>query len=557
MSVPVPERTRRPLRRQHRVEEDAAAAKHWPIRRWFALGATAVVVIMVLAVVFGTIAVLRINDARDRLYDQVSPALTAGQDVNSALLDQETGVRGFAIVPTPDFLAPYANGVEAQNRAFAQLYALLGPQASPAFGPADGAVRADVDELSRATQAWREQYAEPSIAAVRAGAAPVDPQRGRELFEDVRTASSGLVTDLAQVRAEARGQLDRAIRFLSVVGVVIAVIAVGFLVGASLAVRGAVLRPISRLAAQTRAVVAGNVGAQVVQAVGPREIVELGQDVEAMRAHIQREVDELQDANRRLDEQTTELERSNRDLEQFAYVASHDLQEPLRKVSSFCQLLQRRYGGQLDERADQYIGFAVDGAQRMQNLINDLLTFSRVGRTTAGFVAVPLTDAAQAAAGQLEAAREDVGGEVVVPDDLPTVHGDPGLLQQLLFNLIGNALKFRREGVPPVVRVEGALNDAGDWEIAVRDNGIGIEPEFADKIFVIFQRLHGRDVYAGTGIGLALAKKIAEFHGGRIWVDTDPRPEPGTVVRFTLPVAAQTPAGRAAPAPSAEKEPAQ
>ncbi|MCW0214486.1 MAG: ATP-binding protein [Pseudonocardia sp.] len=547
MSTPPAVRSRRPLLRQHRVEEDAAAARRWPIRRWFALGAGAAAVIMVLAMVFGTVAVLRIADARDRLYDDVSPALSAAQDASSALLNQETGVRGFTIVRTPEFLAPYTDGVDAENRAMERFYQVLGPADAPVFGSADAVLRADADQLRATARAWRDEYAGPAIAAARGEGGTVDLQRGRELFDQVRARSAGLVGDLAQVRVDARGQLDGAIRYLGVVGVVIAVIAAGFLAGASFAVRGAMLRPISRLAAQTRAVVGGDVGEQVVQAVGPREIVELGQDVEAMRAHIQREVDSLQDANRRLDEQTRELERSNRDLEQFAYVASHDLQEPLRKVSSFCQLLQRRYGGRLDERADQYIGFAVDGAQRMQTLINDLLTFSRVGRTTEGFVAVPLAKVARAAAGQLEVAREEAGGEIVVPDDLPHVHGDAGLLQQLLFNLIGNALKFRRPGVPPVVRVEGGLV-GDDWEIVVRDNGIGIEPEFADKIFVIFQRLHGREVYAGTGIGLALAKKIVEFHGGRIWVDTDPRPEPGTVVRFTLPVEAQTPAGRAAPA---------
>ena len=250
--------------------------------------------------------------------------------------------------------------------------------------------------------------------------------------------------------------------------------------------------------------------------------------------HISREVDLLQQVNQRLDEQARDLERSNRDLEQFAYVASHDLQEPLRKVSSFCQLLQRRYGGQLDERADQYIGFAVDGAQRMQRLINDLLSFSRVGRTTSGFETVDVREIALAAAAQVEMTRAELDGEIVV-GDLPRVQGDPALLRQLLLNLFGNGLKFHRPDTAPVVRVD-ARRDGEFWEFAVSDNGIGVEPEFAEKIFVIFQRLHGREVYAGTGIGLALAKKIVEFHGGRVWLDTGPRDEPGTVIRFTLPM---------------------
>ena len=176
------------------------------------------------------------------------------------------------------------------------------------------------------------------------------------------------------------------------------------MVATGIGLRRAVLRPVSQLAdAGPRRGVRQRAPATCGR-TGPREIVELGADVDAMRVHILRDLEEAQAANQRLDEQARDLERSNRDLEQFAYVASHDLQEPLRKVSSFCQLLQRRYGGQLDERADQYIGFAVDGAQRMQQLINDLLAFSRVGRTTEGFEPVDLNAvAAKAAAAQLDA----------------------------------------------------------------------------------------------------------------------------------------------------------
>ena len=261
-----------------------------------------------------------------------------------------------------------------------------------------------------------------------------------------------------------------------------------------------------------------------------------------MRRHILSDLTDAQEVNQRLDDQARDLERSNRDLEQFAYVASHDLQEPLRKVSSFCQLLQRRYGGKLDDRADQYIGFAVDGAQRMQRLINDLLAFSRVGRSTGDFEPVDLREIALAAAAQLETTRTELGGEIVV-SALPQVQGDAALLRQLLLNLFGNGLKFHRPDVAPVVRVD-AQRSGAQWEICVVDNGIGVEPEYAEKIFVIFQRLHGREVYTGTGIGLALVKKIVEFHGGRVWLDTAPRAAPGTVIRFTLP-AEQAPADAA------------
>jgi light-regulated signal transduction histidine kinase (bacteriophytochrome) len=224
-------------------------------------------------------------------------------------------------------------------------------------------------------------------------------------------------------------------------------------------------------------------------------------------------------------------------------VASHDLQEPLRKVASFCQLLQRRYEGQLDERADQYIAFAVDGAQRMQRLINDLLAFSRIGRLTGGFVDVDLGRVLSDVARQFEGTVE---GATITFADLPTVEGEEPLLATLFTNLVGNSLKFRRPNVPPTVDVSAKRLDS-EWQITVRDNGIGIEPEFADKVFVIFQRLHARDAYDGTGIGLAIVKKIVEYHGGRIWLGPDVAE--GTEINFTLPLplgADSTPADKVA-----------
>jgi light-regulated signal transduction histidine kinase (bacteriophytochrome) len=252
-------------------------------------------------------------------------------------------------------------------------------------------------------------------------------------------------------------------------------------------------------------------------------------EVRAARAQIEWVNDQLK-------LQAEELTRSNRDLEQFAYVASHDLQEPLRKVASFCQLLQRRYQGQLDERADQYIAFAVDGAQRMQRLINDLLAFSRIGRLTSGFTDVDLNQVLEQVRSQLEPRAGD-DAEISWPD-LPTVEGEEPLLTTLFVNLVGNSLKFRRPDVQPVIRIT-AEGDDREWRINVRDNGIGIEAEFADKVFVIFQRLHAKDAYEGTGIGLAIVKKIVEYHGGRIWLDLDATE--GTSLWFSLPLLAGVP----------------
>ncbi len=263
---------------------------------------------------------------------------------------------------------------------------------------------------------------------------------------------------------------------------------------------------------------------------GARDIVDLGEDIGALRRRVVRELDALQEANQRLDDQALDLRRSNAELEQFAYVASHDLQEPLRKVASFTQLLQRRYGDQLDERADQYIEFAVDGAKRMQQLINDLLAFSRVGRVGTELEPVDVNVAAHDALDNLATTIEE-SGAVVEVGELPTVLGEPRLLSAVFQNLIGNAVKFRGEA-PPVVRVS-AQRDGAMWRFAVADNGIGIDAEYADRIFVIFQRLHPKEAYGGTGIGLALCRKIVEFHGGRIELDTSARE--GTTFRFTLP----------------------
>ena len=225
-----------------------------------------------------------------------------------------------------------------------------------------------------------------------------------------------------------------------------------------------------------------------------------------------------------------ELMRSNRELEQFAYVASHDLQEPLRMVTSYVQMLSRRYRGRLDSRADAYIRYASEGTLRMQQLINDLLSFSRIGRS-ATFLTVDMNAAFAANLTSLADSIEKAGGEVT-SDVLPMVTGDPDQLELLLRNLIENGLKYRMADRAPRIHVAAHRRD-GEWEFSVRDNGIGIEPHYFGKIFLIFQRLHPREEYSGTGIGLATAKKIIERHHGRIWVES--HPGEGSTFYFTLP----------------------
>jgi PAS domain S-box-containing protein len=247
------------------------------------------------------------------------------------------------------------------------------------------------------------------------------------------------------------------------------------------------------------------------------------------------DISDRKQANEALARYAAELERSNQELEQFAYVASHDLQEPLRMVASYVQLLAKDYAGRLDADVDEYIGFAVDGAKRMQRLIDDLLAFSRVGTHGQQFQPVDCNQLLQDVLRGLKLAIEESGASVTY-GELPTTLADRGQIYQLLQNLIANALKFRGDA-PPRIHVNATWHAGGagaspsssptissdenpSWVFAVADNGIGIDPQYAERVFVIFQRLHSRAQYSGTGIGLAICKKIVERHGGRIWVES-------------------------------------
>ena len=319
--------------------------------------------------------------------------------------------------------------------------------------------------------------------------------------------------------------------------VVFSVVAVGLVLSVvlfALGLRAAAIRPLHRLAAEARQVAEGDFGHEVSLS-GPREVTDLAVDVNTMRERILQELATTRDANTVLQAHTQELERSNSELEQFAYIASHDLQEPLRKVASFTQLLQRRYAGQLDARADQYIEFAADGAKRMQALINDLLQYSRVGRS-AREPALVASDAALAQARNNLATAMEETGATVETGHLPLVLAELPLLTAVFQNLLSNSLKFSG-GKPPRIVIT-CSKDEPFWLFAFSDNGIGIEPEYAERIFVIFQRLHERTAYPGTGIGLAMSRKIIEYFGGRIWLDTSYTE--GSRFLFTLPMPAET-----------------
>jgi PAS domain S-box-containing protein len=246
---------------------------------------------------------------------------------------------------------------------------------------------------------------------------------------------------------------------------------------------------------------------------------------------IVRDVTERELSQERLRETLEELERSNQELENFAYIASHDLQEPLRMVTSYLELLGDRYGDRLDDKAQTYMDFAVDGALRMRQLIDDLLAFSRVKTTGQDFAHVDLSELLEEVQHDLQPALRESGGELHLPEAPPPVYGDPSQLRQLFQNMIGNALKFRGDR-SPLVRV-GIEQQEEHWLLWCQDNGIGMDPTNTDRIFTIFQRLHTRREYEGNGVGLAICKRIVERHGGTIWVDTEPGA--GSTFYFTLP----------------------
>ena len=501
---------------------------------WFRL-ALLVLGVLVVAAALLVLALLSQNRAAvSNLAGSIEPAQAQAYRLQGALVDQETGVRGYAISGDIRFLAPYTSGRAIETSAAARIRALTGGT-QPMAG--------DLSRLERAANAWRHAYALPLISLASHG-----PLNGHDLaqvtaskqsFDRLRALFATQNHHLADASAAASATVSRDRTLQD--WVYAAILAVFLLVAAGLAValQRAVVRPLRRLTGAARLVADGDYSHQI-EPGGPADLWSLAVSVEGMRSALVSALDDSREAAEvtaqqaaDLDAQAVELRRSNAELEQFAYVASHDLQEPLRKVASFCQLLEKRYGDQLDERGRQYIDFAVDGAKRLQILINDLLTFSRVGRGDDLGVQLSLDETLDTAIGDLAVVIDDSGAVIERPGQLPEVLGDPTLLAMLWQNLLGNGIKFRVPGRDPVVRITVAGEPDGMWQFCVEDNGIGIAPEFAEKVFVIFQRLHSRESYAGTGIGLALCKRIVERHGGEISLDT--AYAGGARVCFTLP----------------------
>ena len=480
-----------------------------------------VVVVLVLQLYFQD----RLANERDHLIFKLDTATQAVGDLRTAVVDQETGIRGYALTDDEAFLEPNEQGEADADAALEDLRSYL--RDTPELSD-------EIDDVGRLLLEWREAVVAPTLdpATTDEATSPAALQAGRARFDALRGALDTLEDGVDEERRTDLDQLDTAFTLVVVVMLfqVAGLVVLGVIISSALTRQ--VVRPLARLGDDARQVAQGRIDHHVVGRGAP-ELVRLGEDVEAMRTRIVEELDQLTRARAALEDQTAELVRSNDDLEQFAYVASHDLQEPLRKVSGFTQLLERRYGAQLDDRAKEYIWYANDGARRMQDLINDLLAFSRVGRTTEAFEEVDLAVVAEEVLAVF-AERIEAEGATVTVGPLPTVMGDRRLLGQVVQNLVGNALKFRRPDEPPVIEV--SCTDDGDDEmytITVADNGIGIAPEYADQIFTIFKRLHVKTEYEGTGIGLALVKKVVEFHGGQIWLDASR--SPGATFRFSLP----------------------
>ncbi|SDS90755.1 sensor histidine kinase [Actinoplanes derwentensis] len=511
----------------------------WSLRRRVAVLFTVAGILLSGVGLLAVVTAVDSNDNLDVILNKTGPMRLAGQDLSAAYLDQETGIRGYALSRKAENLQPYQAGLQTEQDLLIQLETL-----NDANGNAR--IRTDLRVVRERADAWRRTVAEPIIVSVERGE-PAAAGIGTREFDALRESVNLLQADILTLRNAAVDAARHTSTLLIALQVATAVIVVVAGVVLMLLLDRLINRPVTDLAEQVRKVAGGDYERAITSSGSP-ELRGLAADVDGMRRQIAAELTVVREAraqveaiNLELQAKAEELTRSNRDLEQFAYVASHDLQEPLRKVASFCQLLQRRYAGQMDERADQYISFAVDGAQRMQRLINDLLAFSRIGRITAGFKDVDLDRVLPEVASQLEARAGDDAD--ISWAGMPVVEGEEPLLTTLFVNLIGNSLKFRRPDVPPVIRTT-AERDGDHWRINVRDNGIGIEREFADKVFVIFQRLHPRDAYEGTGIGLAIVKKIVEYHGGRIWLDLDV--EEGTSIWLTLPAGVE---------PRADEEP--
>jgi signal transduction histidine kinase len=459
--------------------------------------------------------VVAVNDQRDagRLALRSQQAITAGTQLEKSVNSLETGLRGFVASGKELSLEPYNAARRAYPKELAKLRGMVG---------GDPIEVAQVKRISDAIDDYLSLWAVPllgiAIDRPNAARAIIVNRNGRQRIEQIRTSFDALyarergIAHDRERRAEHRSRLGRAL------GIGGAILALGLSVIVAVALRRFILRPVEDVTRATEAVAGGDL---TVRVRSPRqdELGRLGRAFNAMTEQLQG--------------RTAELERSNRDLEDYAAVASHDLQGPLATIGMHAELLQRRLGTESEQEA-MLAERIVSSSRSMTALVRDLLAYSRAGSAQPGHERVALDDVVERAIENLAAPIAEAGAQVGA-EPLPEVMGDGAMLAQVFQNLIGNAVKFS-DGGRPTVRVRAEPDGEHRVRVSVEDSGIGIAPEEADRIFRPFHRLHGEDRYEGSGIGLAICRRVVEAHGGRIWAE--PRQEGGTAFRLTLPLAA-------------------
>jgi len=453
-------------------------------------GAALAILILVSVVSFTSLS----QNGKDRaLVTHTYVVMEKLDAVLANLIDAETGQRGYIITGEVSYLEPYNNSRTHVNQNLADLRSMTADNLAQqrALDRLEPAATAMLSTLQERIEIRDRLGMAAAAEEIRKGAAKLH-------MDEIRALITGMRVEENQLLASRSAEADASLRKTRIVIVVGEILGFSFL---SLA------------------------GAIVGQEMRRRSRAE--QEVRQLNADLEKRVAER---TAELDERAKELARSNSELQQFAYVASHDLQEPLRMVASFTQLLAKRYKDKLDDDAREFIDYAVDGATRMQTLISDLLTYARVGTQGKALAPTNCEELLDRVLQSIKFVIEETGA-VISRDPLPVVMADPQQLGQLFQNLLTNAIKFRGKE-PPSIKI--SVEKTGrDWKISVRDNGIGIAQEHADRIFVIFQRLHTKTEYPGTGIGLAICKKIIERHRGRIWFE--PTPGGGSTFCFTIP----------------------
>jgi signal transduction histidine kinase len=464
-----------PVARKHYARSGSLPIQmKWSIDKWIYVGfAMALVVLCVI----GLVSYRNASQLAVPPYDlgQSREILERLNNVLSLMRDAEIGQRGYIITGEEDYLEPYRIAIAMIGRKMEDLRKLIvhNSDQQQKLLVLNSLITTELAEFKQTIELRKNKGFEAALQVILT-------DRGREVMDEIRSLVS-------EMEDEERGFLSQQLRVEE-----------------------------GKVQNTTYLIILGSLLAFAL--------------VSFATFIIHRDITERKRAERALAERAADLARSNAELEQFAYVASHDLQEPLRIVASYTQLLAKRYRGKLDASADEFIGFAVDGVHRMHQLINGLLAYSRVGSQVTAFKPIDCGAVFGNALANLQDTIKE-SGAVITHDPLPTVMADALQLEQVFRNLVGNAIKFHGEQ-PPQIHV--SVEQRGDeWLFSVRDNGIGIDSQYADRIFTIFERLHATKDYPGTGIGLAICKKVVERHGGRIWVES--QAGTGATFYFTIP----------------------